>query len=83
MLRQWSIPTTRCGSDRSKRDVVDATRDVRTSSEPVWMFDPQGIALEKPAWWWNPLSSVTDELRGRRYGLRRRLPALQHLLRPL
>lgn len=30
---------------------------------PVWVFDPQGIALEEPTWWWNPLSYVTDEVR--------------------
>ncbi|MCT2224638.1 type IV secretory system conjugative DNA transfer family protein [Microbacterium paraoxydans] len=47
----------------NKRDVVDATRDVRAEAGPVWVFDPQGIALEDPTWWWNPLSYVTDEVR--------------------
>lgn len=47
----------------NKRDVVDATRDVRAKAGPVWAFDPQGIALEEPTWWWNPLSYVTDEVR--------------------
>ena len=47
----------------NKRDVVDATRDVRAAAGPVWVFDPQGIALEEPQWWWNPLSYVTDEVR--------------------
>ncbi len=47
----------------NKRDVVDATRDVREKAGPVWVFDPQGIALEEPTWWWNPLSYVTDEVR--------------------
>lgn len=47
----------------NKRDVVDATRDVRAEAGPVWVFDPQGIALENPSWWWNPLSYVTDEVR--------------------
>lgn len=47
----------------NKRDVVDATRDVRTAAGPVWVFDPQAIALEEPTWWWNPLSYVTDEVR--------------------
>lgn len=46
----------------NKRDVVDATRDVRLTG-PVWVFDPQGIANETPSWWWNPLSYVTDEVR--------------------
>ncbi|QCU79697.1 conjugal transfer protein (plasmid) [Citricoccus sp. SGAir0253] len=47
----------------NKRDVVDATRDVRATSGPVWVFDPQSIALEEPTWWWNPLSYVTDEVK--------------------
>lgn len=47
----------------NKRDVVDATRDVRAAAGPVWVFDPQAIALEEPTWWWNPLSYVTDEVR--------------------
>ena len=47
----------------NKRDVVDATRDVRDASGPVWVFDPQGLAGEEPSWWWNPLSYVTDEVR--------------------
>ncbi|BDZ44018.1 hypothetical protein GCM10025865_33600 (plasmid) [Paraoerskovia sediminicola] len=47
----------------NKRDVVDATRDVRATTGPVWVFDPQSIALEEPTWWWNPLSYVTDEVR--------------------
>jgi type IV secretory pathway TraG/TraD family ATPase VirD4 len=47
----------------NKRDVVDATRDVRAAAGPVWVFDPQGISLENPTWWWNPLSYVTDEVK--------------------
>ncbi len=47
----------------NKRDVVDSTRDVRATSGPVWVFDPQAIALEEPTWWWNPLSYVTDEVK--------------------
>lgn len=51
----------------NKRDVVDATRDVRQSSGAVWVFDPQGIAGERPtSWWWNPLSYVTDEVKAAR-----------------
>jgi type IV secretory pathway TraG/TraD family ATPase VirD4 len=50
----------------NKRDVVDATRDVRAEAGPVWVFDPQRIALENPTWWWNPLSYVTDEVRAAR-----------------
>lgn len=47
----------------NKRDVVDATRDVRAAKGPVWVFDPQAIVLEEPTWWWNPLTYVTDEVR--------------------
>lgn len=47
----------------NKRDVVDATRLPRAAIDTVWVFDPQGIALEQPTWWWNPLSYVTDETR--------------------
>ena len=47
----------------NKRDVVDATRDVRAKSGEVWVFDPQGIAEEPASWWWNPLSYVTDEVK--------------------
>ena len=50
----------------NKRDVVDATRDVRAAVGPVWVFDPQAIALEDPTWWWNPLSYVTDEVKAAR-----------------
>nr|WP_306298822.1 TraM recognition domain-containing protein [Cellulomonas iranensis] len=50
----------------NKRDVVDATRDVRAARGPVWVFDPQAIANEPPTWWWNPLSYVTNEVRAAR-----------------
>ncbi|BCW86452.1 hypothetical protein NicSoilE8_41250 (plasmid) [Arthrobacter sp. NicSoilE8] len=50
----------------NKRDIVDATRDVRAAEGPVWVFDPQAVALEEPSWWWNPLSYVTDEVRAAR-----------------
>lgn len=48
----------------NKRDLVDATRDVREAAGPVWVFDPQAVAREEPTdWWWNPLSYVTDEVK--------------------
>jgi len=47
----------------NKRDVLDATRDVRAHVGDVWVFDPQGVALEQPTWWWNPLSYVVDDTR--------------------
>jgi len=51
----------------NKRDVLDGTRDVRESNGGrVWAFDPQGIALEQPTWWWNPLTYVTDDVKAAR-----------------
>ncbi|PPF42872.1 conjugal transfer protein [Pseudoclavibacter sp. AY1F1] len=46
----------------NKRDVLDATRGMRAASGRVWVFDPQAVAGEGPAWWWDPLSYVTDEI---------------------
>ena len=50
----------------NKRDVVDATRDIRAETGDVWVFDPQSLAGENPTWWWNPLGYVTDEVRAAR-----------------
>lgn len=47
----------------NKRDLVDATRDVRAGRGRVWVFDPQQIADEPASWCWNPLSYVVDERR--------------------
>ena len=62
----------------NKRDLVDATSDVRAGSLSAtgraaaagspggraWVFDPQAVADEEPTtWWWNPLSYVTDEVK--------------------
>ena len=47
----------------NKRDLVDATRDVRAARGPVWVFDPQGVAGEAATWWWDPLSYVVDEVK--------------------
>lgn len=47
----------------NKRDVLDATRELRATKGQVWAFDPQSIALEAPTWWWNPLSYVTDDVK--------------------
>ena len=49
----------------NKRDLLDATRDPRAASGPVWVFDPQGIADTAPTWWWNPLTYITDEVKAR------------------
>lgn len=47
----------------NKRDVVDATRDVRRDQmgEEPWVYDPQGIAGEEPTWYWDPVTYVHDE----------------------
>lgn len=43
----------------NKRDVVDATRDVRQAKgSPTFVFDPQGVAGEEPSWFWDPLAWV-------------------------
>ncbi|MBB5915763.1 type IV secretory pathway TraG/TraD family ATPase VirD4 [Nocardia transvalensis] len=43
----------------NKRDVVDATRDVRESKgSRTFVFDPQGVAGEHPTWFWDPLKWV-------------------------
>lgn len=45
----------------NKRDVVDATRALRSSGgRTAWVFDPQGVAGESPTWFWNPLGWVRD-----------------------
>lgn len=44
----------------NKRDIVDATRGPRELRGDCWVFDPQGVAGAGPAWWWNPVSYVTD-----------------------
>ncbi|MET9024458.1 TraM recognition domain-containing protein [Nocardia sp. NPDC004168] len=49
----------------NKRDVVDATRDVRESKgSPTFVFDPQGVAGEEPTWFWDPLSWVDAKREG-------------------
>lgn len=44
----------------NKRDVVDATRGPRSERGLVRVQDVQGLLGEKPTWWWNPLTFVTD-----------------------
>ncbi|MEU7629389.1 TraM recognition domain-containing protein [Nocardia sp. NPDC049220] len=49
----------------NKRDVVDATRDVREAKgSPTFVFDPQGVAGEAPTWFWDPLSWVDARREG-------------------
>jgi hypothetical protein len=47
----------------NKRDLSDASRDVRAQRGRVWVFDPQDIAGEALSWWWNPLGYVRDEVK--------------------
>lgn len=47
----------------NKRDLSDLTRELRAENGRIWVFDPQSVANEQPAWWWNPLSYVTDSER--------------------
>ncbi|BEK89172.1 type IV secretory system conjugative DNA transfer family protein [Nocardia seriolae] len=51
----------------NKRDVVDATRDVRAAKgSPVFVFDPQGVGADSnelmyqqgPSWYWDPIAWV-------------------------
>ncbi|MCX4091162.1 TraM recognition domain-containing protein [Nocardia sp. alder85J] len=49
----------------NKRDVVDATRDVREAKgSPVFVFDPTGVANEEPRWYWDPLAWVDPRHEG-------------------
>ncbi|MGQ4597793.1 TraM recognition domain-containing protein [Nocardia sp. R6R-6] len=49
----------------NKRDVVDATRDVREAKgSPTFVFDPQQVAGEQPTWFWDPLSWVDARREG-------------------
>lgn len=57
----WIVEAPGCVlSTSNKRDVLDATRDVRAAAGPMWVFDPQGIAHEQPTVYWNPLSYIRD-----------------------
>ncbi|MFI9405191.1 type IV secretory system conjugative DNA transfer family protein [Nocardia sp. NPDC052316] len=43
----------------TKRDIVDATRDVRAAQgSRIWVFDPQNVAGEEASWFWDPLAWV-------------------------
>lgn len=46
----------------NKRDLPDATRGPRSERGQVWIFDPQQVAREAPAIWYNPLSRVESVL---------------------
>jgi type IV secretory pathway TraG/TraD family ATPase VirD4 len=65
-----------CVATSNKRDVVDATRDLRARGGPVWAFDPQGLVGEPPRWWWNPLSYITGAIWSQRVDKATRLAAV-------
>lgn len=46
-----------------KRDLMDATRGIREQRGRVWVFDPQDVAGERPAWYWNPLDMVAGSMK--------------------
>lgn len=46
----------------NKRDLPDATRGPRERRGQVWVFDPQQVAHEPPAFWYNPLSRIESVL---------------------
>lgn len=46
----------------NKPDVVHATRHLRAGSGRVWVFNPQHVSTDTATWWWNPLSSVVDDV---------------------
>lgn len=50
----------------NKRDIVDATRGPRSEHGVVRVHDVQNLVGEKPTWWWNPLSFVTNVERAER-----------------
>ncbi|MFD4357510.1 type IV secretory system conjugative DNA transfer family protein [Nocardia sp. NPDC058518] len=45
----------------NKRDVVDATRTIRSERGDVHVFDPQGVAEEPCTWFWDPIAWVAGE----------------------
>lgn len=42
----------------NKRDLYDATRELRARQGRLWVFDAQGITGTTADWWWSPLSYV-------------------------
>jgi type IV secretory pathway TraG/TraD family ATPase VirD4 len=49
----------------NKRDVVDATRNVREAiGSSTFVFDPQGVAGERATWFWDPLAWVDHRTEG-------------------
>ncbi|WP_051727772.1 type IV secretory system conjugative DNA transfer family protein [Nocardia brasiliensis] len=49
----------------NKRDVVDATREIRSERGETHVFDPQGVAEEECTWFWDPIAWVAGDDGGR------------------
>lgn len=51
-------------STSNKRDVVDATREHRSTVGDIWTFDPQGVAANdddnEATWYWDPIGWIAD-----------------------
>lgn len=48
----------------NKRDLYDATQELRARKGRLWVFDAQGVTGTEPTWHWDPLSYIAprDEL---------------------
>lgn len=46
----------------NKPDIVTSTRALRASEGRVWVFNPQEVTTDRATWWWNPLSTVVDDV---------------------
>lgn len=46
----------------NKPDIVQDTRAYRAGRGRVWVFNPQQVTADRPEWWWDPLSSVVDDV---------------------
>jgi type IV secretory pathway TraG/TraD family ATPase VirD4 len=44
----------------NKADLVERTAALRALTGSVWVFDPQGLVVADPTWWWDPLADVTS-----------------------
>ncbi len=67
----WAVPRIYAApgvvmATSNKRDILDITRARRRAAGRVWVFDPQQIASEPQAWWWDPLTFATDAERAAR-----------------
>lgn len=59
----------------NKRDIIDATRAHRLKCGTVWVFDPQDLIGETPAWYWDPINYVNQGKATKRDSRARKLAA--------